>query len=173
MTGAIQHDDPTANGEAASWDQGDPESSGCYCEHCMAGFTKALEGLNESTRERLNVSAAFNYREVLLDNSSYAPAVLAELRELFVAFQVNSTERYIGKRNRHSFHFPNEKRSFCQDRLGTNIATTQKKHRSCRRPALPRGRGSEPERSRPADLLVQQRRWEVGIALPPLRLRVG
>eukprot|EP01046_Picozoa_sp_COSAG06_P021610 COSAG06_NODE_1632_length_8855_cov_44.798310_10_plen_273_part_00 len=108
MSGAIQHDDPTANGEAASWDQGDPESSGCYCEHCMAGFTKALEGLNESMRERLNVSAAFNYREVLLDNSSYAPAVLAELRELFVAFQVNSTERYIGKRNRPSFQMKSD-----------------------------------------------------------------
>ena len=39
---AIQHDDPAANGEAVSWNAGDPEQSGCYCEHCMAGFTQSL-----------------------------------------------------------------------------------------------------------------------------------
>jgi len=37
---------------------GDPELSGCYCEHCMAKFTTVLEGLNASTRDRLNVSVS-------------------------------------------------------------------------------------------------------------------
>ena len=37
---------------------GDPELSGCYCEHCMAKFTTVLEGMNASTRERLNVSVS-------------------------------------------------------------------------------------------------------------------
>lgn len=94
---AIQHDDPTANGEAASWNGGDPEKSGCYCDHCMTGFTQQLmSSLNESTRLRLNVSDDFNYRELLLRESwkSEDPAI-KELRGLFVEYQQQSTEGYV------------------------------------------------------------------------------
>ena len=63
----IQHDDPGSNFEATSWNNGDPELSGCYCEHCMAGFTKhLLANLSEPELSRLNVTSSFNYKELLL-----------------------------------------------------------------------------------------------------------
>ena len=98
---AIQHDDPGANGEVVSWSGGDPTLSGCYCEHCMAGFRDALlTRLNTTTQTRLNVSADFNYREVLLQGHQSA-SQMEELRALFVEFQTNSTTKYVRKLRVH------------------------------------------------------------------------
>lgn len=99
----IQHDDPGANGEAAQWNGGDPELSGCYCDHCMAGFTETLfNKLNETERSRLNITNSFNYRELLLREkwNGSTPAVLA-LRPLFVQYQINSSERYLHDLRQH------------------------------------------------------------------------
>ena len=68
---AVQHDDPTSNLEQTTWDGGDPNSSGCYCDDCMSGFTQYLLAvLNDTERAALNVSQDFNYRQFLLGNSS-------------------------------------------------------------------------------------------------------
>jgi len=147
----VQHDDAATNGEAVGWLQGDPAHSGCYCDHCMAGFAQALlddPGLNSSIRTSLNLTKNFSYRAWLLNHNLTAPhghrhhhhhqihgpecrhgvggdpsggdhAVGCEhtaggtasppgtgtgtaldsdaglLRKLFVAFQQNSTERYV------------------------------------------------------------------------------
>lgn len=127
---AIQHDDPTTNGEAVMWDQGDPASSGCYCSHCMAGFNAALNAtLNTTEKLRLNITGSFDYREYLLRNGSVSASAHAhggdprasprgqahdghrhvpldaspaqELRSLFVAFQQNSTRRYLTQLRAH------------------------------------------------------------------------
>jgi hypothetical protein len=97
---AIQHDDSGANGEAVSWSGGDPTLSGCYCEHCMAGFRDALTQLNKTTQTRLNVSADFNYREMLLQ-AHQSSSQMEELRNLFVEFQANSTKTYVRKLRVH------------------------------------------------------------------------
>jgi hypothetical protein len=99
----IQHDDPGANGEAVTWDRGDPASSGCYCEHCMAGFTKTLLSvLSKSELAQLNVTESFNYRELLLREpwNGTSPAVV-ELRPLFVAYQQNVSEAYLRNLKTH------------------------------------------------------------------------
>jgi hypothetical protein len=91
----IQHDDPGANGEAVTWDQGDPTLSGCYCEHCMTGFTKVLlSHLSGPDRARLNVTESFNYKDLLLREAwnGTSPAV-RELRPIFVQYQQNVSER--------------------------------------------------------------------------------
>ena len=69
-TGApgIQHDDAALNGEAVQWSGGNLTASGCYCAHCMGGFTASL--LNSSTaaalRAEYNISAGWSYRDWLL-----------------------------------------------------------------------------------------------------------
>jgi hypothetical protein len=93
----IQHDDPGSNFEATSWNQGDPSLSGCYCSHCMDGFTKhLLSNLSAPELSRLNVTASFNYKELLLREpwNGTSPIVKA-LRPLFVAYQQNVTEAYL------------------------------------------------------------------------------
>lgn len=94
---SIQHDDPAANGEAVSWAEGDPEHSGCYCSHCMSGFTATLNAqLNATEQARLNVTAQFNYRKFLLENPwNSTRSDVQTLRKLFVAYQQNRTEAYI------------------------------------------------------------------------------
>jgi hypothetical protein len=100
----LQHDDPGANFEVVQWDGGDPSLSGCYCEHCMAGFTKALlSHLPAPQLEQLNVTASFNYRELLLRepwNGTAGPIVA--LRPLFVAYQQNVTELYLFNLKAHA-----------------------------------------------------------------------
>ena len=119
----IQHDDPGANGEAAQWNGGDPELSGCYCDHCMSGFTGTLfDTLNDTDRARvralpaclplphchahahsqLNITKSFNYRDLLLREkwNGSSPAVLG-LRPLFVQYQINSSERYLHDLREH------------------------------------------------------------------------
>ena len=87
-TGGIQHDDPAANGEAVSWGKGDPERGGCYCEHCMSGFTAALMQpgvLNTSERALINITEEFSYRELLLRQQwNSSSKALKILRPLFV-----------------------------------------------------------------------------------------
>ena len=93
---ALQHDDPASNGEAVSWNNGDPETSGCYCQHCMAGFTgQLMSQLNTSSRARLNVTAEFNYKDRLLHTTNRTTPQLERLRSLFVTYQLNVTERYV------------------------------------------------------------------------------
>ena len=97
-TGGIQHDDPGANGEAVTWNEGDPVLSGCYCEHCMSGFTAALMSgaLSEPERAQYNISDAFNYRQLLLQQPWNSSSKLVQvLRPLFVTYQQNVTEKYI------------------------------------------------------------------------------
>ena len=99
----IQHDDPGSNFETTSWDGGDPSLSGCYCEHCMAGFTKHLmSNLSAPELTRLNVTASFNYKELLLREpwNGTSPIVKA-LRPLFVAYQQNVTETYLHSLKSH------------------------------------------------------------------------
>lgn len=100
---AIQHDDPGANGEAATWNDGDPELSGCYCEHCMSGFTtRLLELLSPADQEKLNITPAFNYRELLLRSpwNGTSPTVRA-LRPLFIDYQRNVSETYLTNLRQH------------------------------------------------------------------------
>ena len=92
---SIQHDDPAINAGLASWYGGDPHRSGCYCSHCMSGFTSALMQLNVSERAFLNVTSDFDYRAFLLANESgTAPDVLHALRVRFVRFQAASMANY-------------------------------------------------------------------------------
>jgi hypothetical protein len=99
----IQHDDPATNGEAVAWNGGDPRLSGCYCSVCMSGFTNALLGsLNASVLHKLNVTGpSWNYRDdaVLPNASQPLPpprgSVAFDLRELFVAYQINVTRSYV------------------------------------------------------------------------------
>ena len=103
-SGGIQHDDPAANGEAVTWNKGDPALSGCYCEHCMAGFTKALMAgaLSKSERTELNITAAFNYRELLLREQWNGTSTAVKiLRPLFVAYQMNVTSKYLVDLRQH------------------------------------------------------------------------
>ena len=69
----------------------------------MHGFTQQLlADLNASSRSRLGVTnSSFSYRDLLLRNDS-APEAAAELRSRFVAFQRNSTERYISELRSHT-----------------------------------------------------------------------
>ena len=69
----------------------------------MHGFTQQLlADLNASSRSRLGVAnSSFSYRDLLLRNDS-APEAAAELRSRFVAFQRNSTERYISELRSHT-----------------------------------------------------------------------
>ena len=99
----IQHDDPGANGEASQWDQGDPASSGCYCSHCMAGFTQSLMAhLSEPERAQLNVTAAFDYKELLLREAwNGTSLIVAKLRPLFVEYQQNVSENYLSTLRGH------------------------------------------------------------------------
>ena len=93
----IQHDDPTMNEGATQWNGGDPHNSGCYCDHCISGFTGALmDSLDPADLARLNVTRSFNYSEFILSGGGKAAgdAVAKELRTLFVQFQENSTRRY-------------------------------------------------------------------------------
>ena len=99
----IQHDDPGANGEAAVWNGGDPELSGCYCEHCMSGFTaRLLELLSPVDQEKLNITKTFNYRELLLRSpwNGTSPAVRT-LRPLFIEYQQNVSEKYLANLRQH------------------------------------------------------------------------
>ena len=112
----IQHDDPTVNSEAASWNNGDPEQSGCYCSVCMAGFTTALlDGSLDANTTALGVNGSFNYKNYLLDEMSAAPTretedarlleptsnASQELRELFLLYQQNVTNSYARKLRDH------------------------------------------------------------------------
>ena len=129
---AIQHDDPTANGEAVAWNNGDPNYSGCYCQHCMRGFNAALhQALNASELKSLNVTSDFDYRLFVLANmnvssrrsncrsggalscslathtapsaaTTAATAAACLLRKLFVQFQQNSTRQYITNLRAHT-----------------------------------------------------------------------
>ena len=89
-TGGIQHDDPAANGEAVTWGKGDPERGGCYCEHCISGFTAALLQpgvLNPSERALINITASFSYRELLLREPWNGTSKAVKLlRPLFVRY---------------------------------------------------------------------------------------
>ena len=69
----------------------------------MHGFTQQLlADLNASSRSRLGVTnSSFSYRDLLLRNDS-DPEAAAELRSRFVAFQRNSTERYISELRSHT-----------------------------------------------------------------------
>jgi hypothetical protein len=71
----IQHDDPASNGEAVAWDDGNVNSSGCYCSHCMSKFTTSLlQNQNKSTLQRLNVTATWTYKQVWsLENGGHVP----------------------------------------------------------------------------------------------------
>lgn len=65
----IQHDDYLANSEVVSW--GNPHSSGCYCSHCMGGFTRSLgAALNASAKRRLNFTDSFDYRRYVTRSNS-------------------------------------------------------------------------------------------------------
>ena len=86
------------------WDAGNVTTSGCYCSHCIAKFTMYLmASLNASERMKLNISDAFNYKDVLLQQIQMkhntkgisAPSRLDQLRSLFVTFQQKSTEQYV------------------------------------------------------------------------------
>ena len=82
-----------------SYDGGDPHSSGCYCSHCMSGFTTALNSgaMNASARSTFNVTSQFDYKEYLLSNPPGGAAAPKSkvLRSLFVDFQQNSTRAYV------------------------------------------------------------------------------
>lgn len=99
---ALQHDDWSTNEGSVAFAGGNPHASGCYCEHCMAGFTTALisGAMNKSMRAQYNVTMDFDYREYLLDSARSSGDKNATLRELFVSFQQNSTQKYFrGLRN--------------------------------------------------------------------------
>jgi hypothetical protein len=101
---AIQHDDPGANGEASTWNNGDPEQSGCYCDHCMSGFTaRLLDLLSPVEQNKLNVTADFNYRELLLHNpwNGSNSSTVRALRPLFVDYQRNVSELYLSNLRQH------------------------------------------------------------------------
>ncbi len=98
---AIQHDDPTTNAEAVSWNDGDPKLSGCYCSVCMKGFTERLVdkgALNTTQRRKYNVTSVFNYRDYVksAEYNRSSPKGKA-LRELFVDFQENATRSYLSE----------------------------------------------------------------------------
>ena len=95
--GGIQHDDPGSNFEAAGWNGGDPELSGCYCSYCMDGFTRALlVALSPAERAALNVTASFSYKQFLSTHPWHsADAAVQRLRALFLEYQLNVTERYL------------------------------------------------------------------------------
>ena len=101
-TSVIQHDDPTSNAEAVSWNNGNPEESGCYCD-VVHGFTQTLNTtLNEKERAALNITASFNYRNYLLSlapfNTTRGPSNKTRLlRSLFVDYQRNATRRYLAE----------------------------------------------------------------------------
>jgi hypothetical protein len=89
---ALQHDDPELNAGMVAWDHGNPETSGCYCEHCMANFTRSLKiSLNASEQQRLQLET-FNYKTFIKGGSAaHSRADVTMLRQLFVDFQTNST----------------------------------------------------------------------------------
>ena len=92
---SIQHDDPGINAGLATWYQGDPKKSGCYCSKCMHGFTATLMGLNATTRAKLmNLTSDFDYRSVVLASNASTPEVAHELRRRFLLFQADSTAKY-------------------------------------------------------------------------------
>ena len=93
----VQHDDPGSNYESTLWNRGDPTVSGCYCQHCMSGFTSALSrNLSAASRAALNITDEFNYKALLLQEAwnGTNPTVVA-LRPLFVAYQANVTKTYL------------------------------------------------------------------------------
>jgi hypothetical protein len=89
---ALQHDDPELNAGMVAWDHGNPATSGCYCEHCMANFTRTLKtALNATEQQRLKLDT-FNYKAFLKGGgATRSRADAAMLRQLFVDFQTNST----------------------------------------------------------------------------------
>ena len=93
---AIQHDDPTMNGEAVTWSNGNLTASGCYCDHCMKKFTKTL---TEPQRSQFGINdSSWNYREWLLNRTISAPHEAPDtstLRASFVEFQRRSAEDYL------------------------------------------------------------------------------
>ena len=99
---ALQHDDPELNAGMVAWNGGDPHTSGCYCEYCMAGFNKALRlTLNATTQHRLSLPT-LNYRTFLKNDGANHSAADAELlRRLFVEFQTNSTVKYLADLKAH------------------------------------------------------------------------
>jgi len=99
----IQHDDPGSNYESTLWDSGDPTLSGCYCEHCMSGFTEALElNLTAVRRQELNITAAFSYKDLLLDKAwNGTDLTVVALRPLFVGYQQNVTKKYLHTLKEH------------------------------------------------------------------------
>jgi hypothetical protein len=96
---AIQHDDPAMNGEVVSWGGGNLTTSGCYCDHCMKKFTKALN-FTKLQRSHFGIDdSSWNYREWLLNRTNIsAPHEAPDtsvLRASFVDFQQRSTEDYL------------------------------------------------------------------------------
>ena len=96
---ALQHDDPELNAGIASWNGGDPQQSGCYCDVCMDKFSRALKShLNSTEQHRLGLSSGnFSYKQFIKGKSHPADAAL--LRSLFVGFQTNSTISYLSDLN--------------------------------------------------------------------------
>lgn len=76
-------DDARFNDHAVEW-------GGCFCDHCMNGFTRSLR-----TSETDTLRADFNYRDYLRQASGAARQPSAALAKAFRAFQTASVVRFL------------------------------------------------------------------------------
>ena len=98
--GGFIQDDWGMNAEASHWHSNKTQLvDGCFCEHCMVGFTSFLLGgnstLNEAKLRSLNItSSAWSYRDYGLRVRAGAVDSDPELAAAFQAFQVASTDAH-------------------------------------------------------------------------------
>ena len=163
---ALQHDDPAMNGEVVSWAQGNLSGSGCYCDHCMAKFTKQmLATLNASERHAFGVyDQTWSYRSWLLARDVAAPDQQPDnsaLREVRRRPSVAAPMRRRGQLLTTFWHCTAIRRIPARVNRGL---------RSCS-PGAP---ASENERTSEAQhYTLREQRWLVAHALSTFRLRYG
>ena len=76
--------------------EANPRLENCYCDYCMEGFRRFLQGRDSTYLKTLGVSEleTFDYRQYVLDNKLPVNGIESELQKLFDEFGAESVDAF-------------------------------------------------------------------------------